>query len=54
VTVVPFRDLPATEILAIEIWKILEKAIPSITDFGTLYSIKLYETPRNYVEYFGD
>ena len=53
---VPFMNdkMASTEILAVEIWKILEEAIPSITDFGTLHSIKLYETPRNYVEYFGD
>ena len=45
--------LPSTENVAIEIWKILAPKIDSITRFGTLYSVKLYETPRNYVEYFG-
>ena len=41
------------ETLVIEFWKIL---FPRINQMGydcTLHSIKLYETPRNYVEYFG-
>lgn len=46
--------MASTEILAIEIWKILEPKISSISKFGKLYSIKLYETPRNFVEYFGE
>jgi len=52
---VPFLQgkMPSTEILAQEIWKILQPEIATITTFGTLFSIKLYETPRNYVEYFG-
>lgn len=52
---VPFMadKLPSTEILAQEIWKILEPKIPGITKYGHLFSIKLFETPRNYVEYFG-
>jgi len=45
--------MPTTEILAIEIWKILDEEIPKITRWGTLHSIKLYETPRNFVEYLG-
>ena len=46
--------LASCENLAVEIWKILNKHLPSITKFGKLHSIKLYETPRNYVEYFGE
>jgi len=46
--------MASTEIVAKEIWKILEPKIESITGFGQLHSIKLYETPRNYVEYFGE
>jgi 6-pyruvoyltetrahydropterin/6-carboxytetrahydropterin synthase len=46
--------MASTEILAIEIWKILEPKISSISKFGKLFSIKLYETPRNFVEYFGE
>jgi len=52
---VPFlRDkMASTEILAEEIWQLLENKIPEITAVGQLHSIKLYETPRNFVEYFG-
>ena len=45
--------MPSTENLAREIWNILQPKIAEITSFGRLYSIKLFETPRNYVEYFG-
>jgi 6-pyruvoyltetrahydropterin/6-carboxytetrahydropterin synthase len=45
--------MASTEILAMEIWKILDPKIKAISE-GRLYSIKLYETPRNYVEYFGE
>ena len=52
---VPFMDgkMPSTENLAQEIWKILQPKISEITAFGSLYSIKLFETPRNFVEYLG-
>lgn len=46
--------MASTEILAQEIWKILEPRIGSLSSFGQLHSVKLYETPRNYVEYFGE
>jgi 6-pyruvoyltetrahydropterin/6-carboxytetrahydropterin synthase len=45
--------MASTELLAIEIWKILAPQIKAISK-AELYSIKLYETPRNYVEYFGE
>lgn len=53
---VPFMTgkMASTEILAKEIWKILDSKIQSITLFGKLHSVKLYETPRNYVEYLGE
>ena len=41
----------STENLAIEIWKQLEPHIPAPVK---LHCIKLYETPRIYIEYFGD
>jgi 6-pyruvoyltetrahydropterin/6-carboxytetrahydropterin synthase len=44
--------MASTENLAIEFWKILAPKIESISS-AKLHSIKLYETPRNYVEYFG-
>lgn len=46
--------MASTENLTIEIWKILEPKIPTICKFGQLYSLRLYETPRNFVEYFGE
>ncbi|MCZ8355997.1 MAG: 6-carboxytetrahydropterin synthase [Cyclobacteriaceae bacterium] len=53
---VPFMagKMASTENIAIEIWKILEAKLPSITKFGKLHAVKLYETPRNFVEYLGE
>ncbi|MFQ3575217.1 MAG: 6-carboxytetrahydropterin synthase [Cytophagales bacterium] len=45
--------MASTEVLAIEFWNILEPAISNIEKNAKLHSIKLYETPRNFVEYFG-
>lgn len=45
--------MASCEILVMEIWKILYPKIREISKAGVLHSIKLYETPRNYVEYFG-
>jgi 6-pyruvoyltetrahydropterin/6-carboxytetrahydropterin synthase len=46
--------LASCETLIVEIWRILAHSLPTITDFGKLHGIRLYETPRNYVEYFGE
>ena len=46
--------LASCENLIVEIWRILDKHLPSITSNGKLHSLRLYETPRNYVEYFGE
>ena len=47
--------MASTEVLAMEFWKILEPHISHISNGrGKLHSIKLYETPRNFVEYFGE
>jgi 6-pyruvoyltetrahydropterin/6-carboxytetrahydropterin synthase len=46
--------MASTEVLAIEIWKILEPKIKELRNGVTLHSIKLYETPRNFVEYYGE
>ncbi len=43
----------STENLAIEIWKIMAPKIGSIASRASLHSVRLFETPRNYVEYFG-
>jgi 6-pyruvoyltetrahydropterin/6-carboxytetrahydropterin synthase len=42
--------IPTAENLAIMFWKILENKLPS----GKLYSIKLFESDNNFVEYFGE
>ncbi|RYY15090.1 MAG: 6-carboxytetrahydropterin synthase [Chitinophagaceae bacterium] len=44
-------QLCSTENLVIAIWKELEPRIPAEVK---LHSLKLYETPRIYVEYFGE
>ncbi|WP_018613659.1 6-pyruvoyl trahydropterin synthase family protein [Segetibacter koreensis] len=41
----------STEVLAMEIWKQLDGNLPAHVQ---LHCVKLYETPRIYVEYFGD
>lgn len=46
--------LASCENLVVEIWKILATHLPGVTQSGKLHSIRLYETPRNYVEYFGE
>jgi len=46
--------LASCEVLIVEIWKILSDKLPAITNYGKLHGIRLYETPRNFVEYFGE
>ncbi|MCL4550934.1 MAG: 6-carboxytetrahydropterin synthase [Bacteroidetes bacterium] len=41
--------IPTSENIAVGIWNQLEDKIPS----GKLYSVKIYETENNYVEYRG-
>jgi 6-pyruvoyltetrahydropterin/6-carboxytetrahydropterin synthase len=41
----------STEIVAVSIWRQLQPLLPANI---ILHCIKLYETPRIYVEYFGD
>jgi len=50
---VPFMDgkMCSTENLAIAIWNELQPRLPKDI---SLHCIKLYETPRIYVEYFGN
>jgi len=49
---VDFLDgvIPSTENFAIAIWNQIECKLPS----GRLHCVRLYETERNYVEYYGD
>lgn len=46
--------MASCEVLIIEIWKILAPKVEEISKTGKLHSLKLYETPRNFVEYFGE
>jgi 6-pyruvoyltetrahydropterin/6-carboxytetrahydropterin synthase len=47
--------MASTEILAYEFWQILQPHIHKVSNGrAKLHSIKLYETPRNYVEYLGE
>lgn len=41
--------IPTAENIAVVFWQILEQALPA----GNLYSIKLFESENNFVEYFG-
>lgn len=44
--------IASCENLVTEVWKILDPAIQSISN-ARLHCIKLYETHRNFVEYYG-
>ena len=46
--------MASCENLIVEIWRIIENGLPTITSRGKLHCIRLYETPRNFVEYFGE
>ena len=50
-TDVPFlrNVIPTTENLVIAFWNEIEPLVPS----GRLYRVRLYETPRNFADYFG-
>ncbi len=48
-----FGKLASCETLVMEFWKILAPEIEKISA-AKLYSLILYETPRNFVEYFGE
>ena len=51
---VPFMQgkMASTENLAMAFWDILVRELPAITT-AQLHCVKLYETPRNFVEYYG-
>ena len=52
---VPFLagQMASTENLAIAFWRIIERELPAISA-ARLHCVKLYETPRNFVEYYGE
>ncbi len=45
--------MASCEVLVVEIWNILAPKVGAISKYGALHGIRLYETPRNFVEYFG-
>ena len=49
-----FGKMASTETIAMEVWKILDPEIKAIALNAKLHCLKLYETPRNYVEYYGE
>lgn len=51
---VPFMagQMASTENLVVAFWQILTRELPAITN-AELHCVKLYETPRNFVEYYG-
>ncbi|MFA0960866.1 6-pyruvoyl tetrahydropterin synthase family protein [Roseivirga sp. BDSF3-8] len=53
---VPFMQdkMASCEILIIEFWSILFDKVKEIAPQAALHSLKLYETPKNFVEYFGE
>ena len=48
------RKLASCENFVIEIWKILAPAIEQVAPHARLHYIKLIETPKNFVEYYGE
>lgn len=48
------NKMASTENLAMEFFKIIREKLPSIAENAKLHCIKLYETPRNYVEFYGE
>jgi 6-pyruvoyltetrahydropterin/6-carboxytetrahydropterin synthase len=46
--------MASCEIFVMEIWKILDPKIKEASKSGKLHYIKLIETPKNFVEYYGE
>jgi 6-pyruvoyltetrahydropterin/6-carboxytetrahydropterin synthase len=53
---VPFmkNKLASCENLIMEFWKILNPKIQELGPGASLHQLRLYETPKNYVDYFGE
>lgn len=53
---VPFMEgkMASCENLILEFWEILEPRIKEIAPNANLHHLRLYETPRNFVDYYGD
>ena len=52
---VPFMQgkMASCEILVMEIWRLLDQALAPLTE-ARLHQIRLYETERNFVDYYGE
>ncbi len=52
---VPFLEgkMTSCEIIIKEFWDILAPKVSKIQSSASLHKLTLYETPRNYVEYYG-
>ncbi|WP_375446670.1 6-pyruvoyl tetrahydropterin synthase family protein [uncultured Fibrella sp.] len=52
---VPFMQgkMASCEILVMEIWRLLEQALAPLSE-ARLHQIRLYETERNFVDYYGE
>jgi 6-pyruvoyltetrahydropterin/6-carboxytetrahydropterin synthase len=46
--------MASCEVLIMEIWNILAPAINQAAPGANLHKLTLYETPRNFVEYYGE
>lgn len=53
---VPFLQdvIPSCENVLMKFWDILEPQIKEIAPNADLHKLTLYETPRNFVEYYGE
>ncbi|GAB4246483.1 MAG: 6-carboxytetrahydropterin synthase [Ekhidna sp.] len=53
---VPFMEgkMASCENLIKEFWNILEPRISDLAPKASLHKLRLYETPRNFVDYFGE
>ena len=53
---VPFMEgkLGSCENLIVEFWKILQPKIAALEPGSRLHRLRLYETPRNFVDYYGE
>ncbi len=46
--------IPSCEILIKEFWKIIEPQIRQLSRSARLHRLRLFETSRNFVDYYGD